>query len=49
MDLDTEYKRGKTEVVEVRVIVLPGNESSMTRLCTTLPRTPFSLDLVSRL
>lgn len=49
MDLDVEYKRGKDEVVEVRVVVLPGHEPSMTRLCTNLPRTPFSLDLVSRL
>ena len=31
------------------MIVLPGNEKTMTRLCTNLPRTPFSLDLVSRL
>jgi len=48
MDLDVEYKRGK-QVHEFRVVVLPGNEPSMTRLCTNLPRTPFSLDLVSRL
>ncbi|MBA2541226.1 MAG: hypothetical protein H0V17_16410 [Deltaproteobacteria bacterium] len=27
---------------------MPGNEKTMTRLCTNLPRTPFSLDLVSR-
>jgi hypothetical protein len=32
-----------------RAVVLPGNEPSMTRLCTDLPRTPFSLDLVARL
>jgi hypothetical protein len=36
-------------VVELRVVVLPGHEKTMTRLCTKLPRTPFSLDLVSRL
>jgi hypothetical protein len=48
MDLDVEYKRGK-QVFAFRVVVLPGNEPSMTRLCTNLPRTPFSLDLVSRL
>jgi len=48
MDLDVEYNRGK-QVHEFRVVVLPGNEPSMTRLCTNLPRTPFSLDLVSRL
>ena len=48
MDLDVEYKRGK-QVHAFRVVVLPGNEPSMTRLCTNLPRTPFSLELVSRL
>lgn len=48
MDLDVEYERGK-RVVGFRVVVLPGREKTMTRLCTNLPRTPFSLDLVSRL
>ncbi len=48
MDLDVEYERGKRRV-GVRVVVLPGSEQSMTRLCTNLPRTPFSLDLVARL
>jgi hypothetical protein len=48
MDLDVEYERGK-RVVGFRVVVLPGNEKTMTRLCTNLPRTPFSLGLVSRL
>lgn len=48
MDLDVEYERGK-RMVGFRVLVLPGNEKTMTRLCTNLPRTPFSLDLVSRL
>jgi hypothetical protein len=48
MDLDVEYQRGK-RVLAFRVGVLPGNEQPMTRLCTNLPRTPFSLDLVSRL
>jgi hypothetical protein len=48
MDLDVEYVRGK-EILRFRVIVLPGREATMTRLCTNLPRTPFSLDLVSRL
>jgi hypothetical protein len=46
MDLDVEYER--TEY-SFRVVVLPGHEKTMTRLCTNLPRTPFSLDLVSRL
>ena len=48
MDLDVEYERGKCRV-GFRVVVLPGHEKSMTRLCTNLPRTPFSLDLVSQL
>jgi len=48
MDLDVEYERGK-RVAGFRVVVLPGSEKTMTRLCTNLPRTPFSLDLVSRL
>lgn len=48
MDLDVEYERGK-RTVGFRVVVLPGNEKTMTRLCTNLPRTPFSLDLISRL
>jgi hypothetical protein len=50
MDLDVEYERDKGKrMVDFRVIVLPGKEKAMTRLCTNLPRTPFSLDLVSRL
>src|SRR5262249_54039012 len=48
MDLDGEYERGKHRA-SFRVVVLPGHEKSMTRLCTNLPRTPFSLDLVARL
>jgi hypothetical protein len=46
MDLDVEYER--TEYC-FRVLVLPGREKTMTRLCTNLPRRPFSFDLVSRL
>jgi len=49
MDLDVEYKRSRKRMVGFRVVVLPGKEKTMTRLCTNLPRTPFSLDLVSRL
>jgi Transposase DDE domain len=48
MDLDVEYERGK-RLVGFRVVVLPGNEKTMTRLCTNLPRTPFSVDLVAKL
>jgi DDE family transposase len=47
MDLDVEYDR--REPLCFRVIVLPGREDTMTRLCTSLPRTPFSLALVARL
>ena len=52
MDLDVEYERGNGKhkrMVGFRVIVLPGTEKTMTRLCTNLPRTPFSLELVARL
>lgn len=50
MDLDVEFARGKgKDGVRFRVVVLPGHEKTMTRLCTNLPRTPFSLDLVGRL
>lgn len=47
MDLEVEYERGK-DILRFRVLVLPGREATMTRLCT-LPRTLFSLDLVLRL
>jgi hypothetical protein len=49
MDLDVELKFGEDEVVGDHVIVLPGKESAMAQLATSLPRSPFSLDLVSRL
>ena len=48
LDLDVDFHVG-ARVVGVRVVVLPGREAAMTRLCTNLPRTPFSLDLVGRL
>lgn len=47
IDLDVEYERGSGKcrrVVGFRIVVLPGKEKTMTRLCTNLPRTPFSLD-----
>jgi hypothetical protein len=46
MDLDVEYDR---TAYRFRVVVLPGREKSMTRLCTNLPRSSFSLLLVSKL
>lgn len=48
LDLDVEFERGH-RVVGFRVVALPGRDKAMTRLCTNLPRTPFSLDLVARL
>ena len=36
-------------MIGFRVVVLPGRDAAMTRLCTNLPRTPFTLDLVARL
>ena len=48
LDLDVEFERGH-RIVGFRVVVLPGRDKARTRLCTNLPRTPFSLDLVARL
>jgi hypothetical protein len=48
VDLDIEYdRRGRR--VGFRVVALPGRDRAMTRLCTNLPRTPFSVDVVARL
>ena len=48
VDLDVEYERGP-RVIGFRVVVIPGRDRAMTRLCTNLPRTPFSVDVVARL
>jgi hypothetical protein len=48
LDLDVQFERDH-RVVGFRLVVLPGCDKAMTRLCTNLPRTPFSLDLVARL
>jgi hypothetical protein len=48
LDLDVEYERDH-RVVGFRVVVIPGRDKGGTRLCTNLPRTPFSRDLVARL
>jgi IS4 transposase len=48
LDLDVEYVRGD-RLVGFRVVVLPGRGRAMTQVCTNLPRTPFSADLVARL
>jgi hypothetical protein len=48
VDLDVAFTCG-TGVVGVRLVVLPGREPAMTRLCTNLARTPFTVDVVARL
>jgi hypothetical protein len=48
VDLDVEFVRGP-RLVGCRVVALPGREPAMTRLCTNLPRTPFSTYLIRRL
>jgi hypothetical protein len=48
IDLDVAFARGP-RLVRFRVVVLPGHDPAMTRLCTNLPRTPFSVDLIARL
>jgi hypothetical protein len=49
LDLDVEFRRGKRFRHQFRLIALPGQERSMTRLCTNLPRQRFSLPLVGKL
>jgi hypothetical protein len=46
-DLDVEFVR-KDRRARFRVVVVPGRDDA-TRLCTNLPRTPFSASLVARL
>ena len=48
VDVDVAFARG-SRCVACRVVALPGRESTMTRLCTNLPRTPFSTGVVARL
>jgi hypothetical protein len=48
IDADVEFVRGPRRV-GVRVVALPGRERWMTRLCTNLPRTPFTTGLIARL
>ena len=48
VDLDVVFAHGP-RVVGFRVIVLPGREPAMTRLCTNLSRTPFSVAVAARL
>ena len=47
-DLDVAFVRGQ-RLVRLRVVVVPGRDDGTTRLCTNLPRTPFSAALVGRL
>jgi hypothetical protein len=48
VDVDVEFVRGPRRG-RVCVVALPGRAAAMTRLCTNLPRTPFSAGLVGRL
>ena len=48
VDVDVEFVRG-SHLAGFRVVALPGRDAAMTRLCTNLPRTPFSADVVARL
>lgn len=48
LDLDVEFRRGKRRH-HFRLVVLPGKEKWMTRLCTNLDRKRFPLELVSKL
>jgi hypothetical protein len=48
VDLDVEFVRDDHRV-PCRVVALPGRDPARTRLCTNLPRTPFSAALVGRL
>jgi hypothetical protein len=48
VDLDVAFACGR-RVVGFRVVAMPGRYHTMTRLCTNLPRTPFSPDVVARL
>ena len=48
VDVDVAFARG-SRFVGCRVVALPGREAEMTRLCTNLPRTPFSTGVVARL
>jgi hypothetical protein len=47
-DLDIEFRRGKKRH-HFRLVVLPGKEKGMTRLCTNLDRKRFPLQLVGDL
>jgi len=48
LDLEVEFRRGK-RVHRFRLVVLPGKEKGMTRLCTNLDRQRFPLELVAKL
>jgi hypothetical protein len=48
VDADVEFRRHPARV-GVRVVALPGRDRGMTRLCTNLPRTPFTTGLIARL
>ena len=48
VDLDVEFDRGGPSR-RFPSVAVPGRDPAITRLCTNLPRTPFSTALVARL
>jgi len=48
LDLEVEFRRGKKRY-PFRLVVLPGKEKAMTRLCTNLDREDFPLEFVGKL
>lgn len=48
LDLDVEFECGQRRQA-LRLLILPGKEKSMTRLCTNLARERFSFQLTARL
>lgn len=48
LDLDVEFERGQRLQI-FRLLILPGKEKSMTRLCTNLKRKRFSFEMTAKL
>jgi hypothetical protein len=48
LDLDVDFDRNQRGTT-FRILILPGSEKSMTRLCTNLPRKRFSFETVGRI
>jgi hypothetical protein len=47
-DLEASFNDKKERTI-FRLIIIPGKDPSMTRLCTNLPRDLFSIDIISKL